>query len=164
MAHLYMDSTGLLATLIRDHPGHYAAGEFWRFMLRSRASLAVSVTTLDHVMPLLEQDILDRRAPYRVAEAFFGSRIDRIEPDQAVRKRAVQLLGERAWPYRFCLDVALAERLNPDAIFSFDSRWDGTIWNRAQETRWPLRERPFQKVDPYEEEDEPEGLDYEPEV
>lgn len=155
MARYYMDAGGLLATVVRDHPGHAVADDFWRTLMTSGATLAVSLTSLERVMAELERDRMDRRAPFLFGEAFFGSRIDRIEPDATLRKRALQLLGERAWPYGFCLDVALAERLNPDAIVSFDSLWDGTIWKRAPEVCWPLRERPFQKApdEPYDPED-----------
>lgn len=164
MARYYMDATALLATFVKDHPGGHLANDFWMNLLGTGGSVSVSITSMDRVMAFLEQDVMERRAPYRFGEAFFSSRIDRIDPDVVLRKRALQLLGERAWPYRFCLDVAIAERLNPDGIVSFDTLWEGTVWSRVQEVRWPLRERPFQRLDPHAEEEEPEGSDYVPEA
>ena len=49
MAGTYMDATGLLATLVRDHPGNHQANDFWMRLLGSGGRLAVSVTALDHL-------------------------------------------------------------------------------------------------------------------
>lgn len=143
MTSIYMDASGLLATLLKDDCGHAAACEFWSTVVSSRSRLALSTTTVDAILPMVERDVLGSRKPYLVLDALLNSRIDRLEPDDSRRRRALQLMADKAWPYRFSLDVAMAEKLQPDAVFSLDSRWDGTIFPRAEEACQPFQTRPF---------------------
>lgn len=143
MSSFYMDASGLLATLLKDDCGHAAAREFWSALVSTRSRLALSTTTIDAILPMLERDVLGCRTPYLAMDALLNSRIDRLEPDDSRRRRALQLMTDKVWPYRFSLDVAMAEKLQPDAVFSLDSRWDGTIFRRAEAACEPFWTRPF---------------------